>query len=133
MKRLGGRAHRAIIIIGVHAPSESPPIDYAALADDIRRWGVELGFQQLGIAGVELAADEARLVEWLGAGRHGDMDYMARHGTKRSRPPELIPGTARVISVRMDYWPDAHDAEAVLADRDAAYVSRYALGRDYHK
>ncbi len=110
-----------------------PACDYAALADEIRRWGAELGFQQLGISGVELPEDEARLLAWLAQGRHGDMEYMARHGTKRSRPVELVPGTTRVISVRMDYWPDADDAVAVLDDARKAYVSRYALGRDYHK
>jgi len=97
-------------------------------------WAQELGFQQLGVSGVDLAADERRLAEWLRAGWHGDMQYMERHGLRRARPAELRPGTLRVISVRMDYWPaDAHDAEATLADPDAAYVSRYALGRDYHK
>jgi epoxyqueuosine reductase len=92
------------------------------------------GFADIGIAGIELPGDEARLLAWIEAGMHGEMDYMARHGTRRSRPAELIPGTLRVISARMDYWPaDAADAEDVLADSGLGYVSRYALGRDYHK
>ena len=92
------------------------------------------GFAAVGVAGVDLPEDEARLQRWLEAGYHGRMHYMARHGTRRSRPAELIPGTLRVISLRMDYWPgDATDAEAVLADPRLGYISRYALGRDYHK
>jgi epoxyqueuosine reductase len=107
--------------------------DFAALVDDIRGWGRELGFQQLGITGTDLAADEARLLEWLADGCHGGMEWMARHGTRRTRPQELVPGTVRVISARMDYLPDATDMQAVLDDPERAYVSRYALGRDYHK
>jgi epoxyqueuosine reductase len=92
------------------------------------------GFSRVGVTGVDLAADEARLEEWLQQGHHGQMHYMQRHGTKRSRPAELIPDTARVISLAMDYWPqDAADAEQVLGDARQGYVSRYALGRDYHK
>ena len=109
-------------------------IDYHRLAHDIRAWGAELGFGAIGVAGVELGADEAHLLSWLDAGYHGDMDYMALHGTRRSRPAELTPGTARVIAARMDYAPDGiDDAWDVLADDERAYVSRYALGRDYHK
>jgi epoxyqueuosine reductase len=112
----------------------SPKPDYPALAQSIKRWGMELGFQQLGIADTELAEDEARLLQWLKAGRHGEMHYMERHGTRRSRPGELLPGTIRVISARMDYWPgDAQEANSVLQDPALAYLSRYALGRDYHK
>ena len=93
-----------------------------------------LGFSRLGVAGVELPEDEQHLLRWLEAGMHGRMHYMQRHGTLRSRPAELLPGALRVISVRLDYWPaEAHSAEAVLADPLAGYVSRYALGRDYHK
>ena len=104
------------------------------LASSIREWGRELGFQQVGIAGVDVAADEERLMRWLEQGRHGAMDYMQRHGRRRARPQELIPGTLRVIAARMDYLPpQARDADEVLADRDLGYVSRYALGRDYHK
>ncbi|HEX7965825.1 MAG TPA: tRNA epoxyqueuosine(34) reductase QueG [Gammaproteobacteria bacterium] len=112
----------------------SAPTDFHALAGRIKGWGRELGFQQLGISGVELPEDERRLLAWLAAGRHGDMAYMQQHGTRRSRPQELVPGTLRVISARMDYWPGAtQDTEALLEDRDRAYIARYALGRDYHK
>jgi epoxyqueuosine reductase len=116
-----------------------PRLDLAALARDIKSWGRELGFQRVGIASVDLAADERRLDAWLAARRHGEMGYMARHGHKRSRPADLVPGTLRVVSARMDYWPEQRTAtlharaEAVLADSAKGYVSRYALGRDYHK
>ena len=93
-----------------------------------------LGFSQLGVASVEIPADEQHLLRWLDAGYHGEMEYMQRHGLLRSRPHELAPGTVRVLSARMDYWPaDAAAAQAVLADSTLGYVSRYALGRDYHK
>ena len=109
-------------------------VDPARLADDIKRWARELGFQQAGIADCDLSAAEPRLLEWLENGWHGDMDYMARHGTARSRPPTLVPGTLRVISARMDYLPEgARAVEAVLAEPDRACIARYALGRDYHK
>ena len=109
-------------------------IDHVALVEDIRRWGTELGFQQIGVAGIELGEDEARLQQWLQAGRHGQMDYMQRHGALRARPAELQPGTLRVISARMDYAPpDIATAWDVLEDGTRGYVSRYALGRDYHK
>src|SRR5580698_3725029 len=115
-----------------HTMSATP--DFHALAARIKHWGQELGFQQLGIAGVELPEDERRLLAWLEAGRHGEMDYMQRHGTRRSRPDQLVPGTLRVISVRMDYWPgDAQATKQLLERRDHAYIARYALGRDYHK
>jgi epoxyqueuosine reductase len=93
-----------------------------------------LGFSQLGVASVEIPEDEQHLLRWLDAGYHGEMEYMRRHGLLRSRPHELAPGTVRVLSVRMDYWPaEVADAQAVLADSTLGYVSRYALGRDYHK
>ena len=112
----------------------APADDAATLARDIKIWARELGFQQAGIAEPELAADEARLLAWLDAGRHGEMDYMKRHGVKRSRAAELHPGTLRVISVRMDYLCEqAAPADRILAEPTLAYVSRYALGRDYHK
>jgi epoxyqueuosine reductase len=107
--------------------------DWARLAGSIRAWGRELGFGAVGIAGLVLGAAETGLRAWLAAGFHGSMDYMARHGARRARPAELVPGTVRVISARMDYWPEAADAGAALADGERAYVSRYALGRDYHK
>jgi epoxyqueuosine reductase len=114
--------------------SKAPTADFTALAARIKAWGNELGFQQLGVAGVELPEDERRLLEWLKAERHGEMDYMQRHGTRRSRPRELVPGTLRVISARMDYWPGGDaGAEALLAQGERAYIARYALGRDYHK
>ncbi len=108
--------------------------DYIRLANDIKRWGGELGFQQTGISATELGEDETHLLNWLAAGRHGAMEYMQRHGSKRSRPAELQAGTLRVISVRMDYDPPAaRDAWEVIDDATLGYVSRYALGRDYHK
>ena len=108
--------------------------DSVTLASDIRRWGRELGFQRVGIADPDLTDAGARLAEWLRAGMHGEMAYMGRHGTKRSRPDELIPGTVSVISVRMDYLPREATAPTGLLDHESkAYVSRYALGRDYHK
>ena len=114
--------------------ASSPP-DLQQLASDIRHWGFELGFQQLGISTTAgLDEHEANLLNWLKTGNHGEMDYMARHGTTRSRPAELVAGTVSVISVRMDYWPDqAQAADDVLQDPSLAYLSRYALGRDYHK
>ena len=112
----------------------SDTVDYPALKARIRQWSAELGFQDMGVAGIELDDDERQLMDWLDRGQHGEMDYMARHGHKRSRPAELQPGTLRVVSVRMDYG-DADDAGAwaTLADGSRAYVARYALGRDYHK
>ena len=108
--------------------------DLDGLASRIVVWGSELGFGAIGIADTELAADEVHLLNWLDAGRHGEMHYMARHGVRRARPGELVPGTVRVITARLDYWPaQAWDAQSVLADPTRAYVSRYALGRDYHK
>jgi epoxyqueuosine reductase len=116
-------------------PARDPvDVDYNQLAADIRRWGADCGFQQVGISSIDLAADEAHLLNWLAAERHGKMDYMSRHGVKRSRPHELLAGTVRVISVRMDYDPPgARDAWDVLDQPELGYVSRYALGRDYHK
>jgi len=109
-------------------------MDLATLARDIKQWARELGFQQAGIADCDLSAAEPRLLAWLEKGWHGDMDYMARHGTARSRPPALVPGTLRVISARMDYMPvEARVMEDVLAEPERAAIARYALGRDYHK
>jgi len=108
-------------------------MDPSALAAQVKDWGRELGFQKVGIAAIELPQDEQRLLAWLAAGRHGEMAYMQRHGTLRARPGELVPGTLRVISARMDYWPRGADPDAVLADAALGYVSRYALGRDYHR
>lgn len=113
----------------MHAPADMP-----ALARAIKDWGVELGFQQVGIAGIDLSRDAEHLRDWLAKGQHGTMDYMARHGDKRVRPDELVPGTLRVVSVRMDYGTGEDAAAwATLAEGERAYVARYALGRDYHK
>jgi len=106
----------------------------ARLTAKIKEWGRALGFQAVGISDLLLADDEARLLAWIDAGRHGEMEYMARHGLRRSRPATLVPGTVSVICARMDYLPArAHDAAGLLADGERAYVARYALGRDYHK
>lgn len=110
-----------------------PHPDLANLSQSIKDWGRELGFQQVGIAGVDLQEHEAHLQRWLAAGHQGEMDYMAAHGSKRSRPAELVPGTLRVISLRMDYLPGDTRMSERLAEPEKAYVSRYALGRDYHK
>ncbi len=107
--------------------------DYAALASKTKIWGRELGFASVGIAGVDVRAAVPRLQRWLTLGRHGAMDYMAKHVLLRASPESLLAGVRSVISVRLPYWPDAADASTVLADRQLAYVSRYALGRDYHK
>ncbi len=104
------------------------------LAEKIKHWGSALGFQQTGIADVDLTEAEGHLKHWLKAGFHGEMDYMQRHGSKRSHPEELVPGTIRVISVRMDYSPEQRTSMQEQLDSPLdAYISRYALGRDYHK
>ncbi|PHV13449.1 tRNA epoxyqueuosine(34) reductase QueG [Chitinimonas sp. BJB300] len=109
--------------------------DWAALASDIKRWATALGFDAAMIGDADLGAKtEQDLQAWLAAGNHGEMDYMAAHGSKRARPAELVPGTRRVISLRMNYRPPAaKSSEAVLVNGEAAFISRYALGRDYHK
>lgn len=108
--------------------------DMATLKRDIVAWSEASGFQSIGISDIDLKVAESRLSNWLGAKFHGSMEYMERHGTKRSRPDELVPGTVRVISVRMDYLPESQDAAKQLLDHPSkAYISRYALGRDYHK
>jgi epoxyqueuosine reductase len=112
----------------------APPAGLAELALQIRAWGVGLGFQHIGIADADLSHAEPRLIEWLRAGFHGDMDYMAKHGVKRARPGELVPGTVRVIAARMNYLPPAAaESWSVINSPSNAYLSRYALGRDYHK
>ena len=114
--------------------AQVPDADMIELAEHIRRWGQELGFQQVGFSDIELGDHEIHLNNWLSQGFHGDMQYMQRHGTRRSRPDELEPGTLRVISVRLDYLPrSAADIEKLLADASKGVVSRYAVGRDYHK
>ena len=110
------------------------PLKYAALAAQIREWAHELGFQAVGISDTDLSEAESGLFQWLAQGLHGEMDYMSKHGVKRTRPAELIPGTLRVISLRMNCAPaDALDSWQVLADGERAFISRYTLGRDYHK
>ncbi len=108
-------------------------IDYNRLAWEIRQWSRALGFQQLGISDTQLEVPESHLEAWLAEGCHGEMAYMARHGRKRSRPEWLVPGTLRIISVRMDYLQKTDDPWRILADSELGYVSRYALGRDYHR
>lgn len=108
--------------------------DWHTLRRELETLASGLGFGAIGVGNIELPEDEAHLQRWLDEGRHGQMHYMERHGTRRSRPAELRPGTICVISVRMDYWPaEAAPADEVLADHTLGYVSRYALGRDYHK
>lgn len=117
-----------------HPSSILSATELVDLAREIHLWGKELGFQQLGITDTRLQAAEDNLLGWLAKNHHGEMSYMSRHGLKRSRPAELVPGTMRIISVRMDYLPqEARRAVALLKKDKHAYISRYALGRDYHK
>jgi epoxyqueuosine reductase len=115
-------------MFGMHGDQKFP----AKLKDDIRRWGTELGFDAIGFAGIDTGAAEERLNAWLAAGRHGEMDYMAAYasttGNKRAQPQQLVPGTRSII-----YRPASADSAAALADGERAFISRYALGRDYHK
>lgn len=105
-----------------------------ALAQDIKRWGKALGFNQIGITDTDLQKAEAHHQAWIAKGFHGEMDYMAKHGLKRTRPEELVPQTLRVISARLDYLPaNALASMEVLNDTSRAFISRYALARDYHK
>ena len=119
-------------------PSAHTPQELDQLRAELASLARARGFDALGVSDVELGPDAAYLERWVDAGRHGEMDYMWKHGTRRSRPGELVPGTVRALSARMNYWPSdgrdgTEDALEVLADAGAAYVSRYALGRDYHK
>jgi epoxyqueuosine reductase len=112
----------------------SQPIDLQTLKRQLTARARILGFGALGVASIDIPEDERHLLKWLESGYHGEMHYMERHGLMRSRPAMLAPGTIRVVSVRMDYWPaKARPAEAVLADPTLGYVARYAVGRDYHK
>ncbi|MET0083416.1 MAG: tRNA epoxyqueuosine(34) reductase QueG [Sedimenticola sp.] len=115
----------------MNSPTESDAL--TALARDIRHWGLELGFQQVGICDTDLSLAEARFEQWAANQHHGEMAYMVSHGSKRSRPAELVPGTLRIISVRMDYLPGDDEPMKVLENDALGYISRYALGRDYHK
>ncbi|MGH8207817.1 MAG: tRNA epoxyqueuosine(34) reductase QueG [Steroidobacteraceae bacterium] len=108
--------------------------DPAAAKRQLAARARKLGFDRIGVAQIDIPEDERHLLRWLDAGFHGEMEYMRRHGLMRSRPQELAPGTLRVVSARMDYWPQgAREPEAVLGDAGSGYISRYALGRDYHK
>lgn len=111
----------------------SYPLDLEQLALHIKQWGRDLGFQQVGICDTDLRAEEPKLQAWLEKQYHGEMDWMARHGMMRARPHELLPGTLRVISVRMNYLPAKAAFASTLKNPQLGYVSRYALGRDYHK
>ena len=105
-----------------------------ALSTSIKNWGLALGFNHIGITDTDLHKAEAGHEDWIKKGFHGEMDYMAKHGIKRTRPAELVPNTLRVISVRLDYLPpNAADSENILQNSEKAFISRYALGRDYHK
>ena len=115
------------------AVSASGMIDFSALAERIRRWGGELGFSGVGIARADASEATPGLERWLALGRHGGMDYMAKHAALRSSPEALVPGTRSIISARLPYWQPGMESERVLADANLAYISRYALGRDYHK
>lgn len=103
------------------------------LSESIKNWGLNLGFQQVGITDIALEAYKQKLEIWLARGWHGSMSYMAKHGDKRSQPDKLIPGTLRVISVRLDYLEANTQMVRVLRDKQLGYISRYALGRDYHR
>lgn len=108
-----------------------PALD--ALPDQIRQWAKELGFADTGITHADTGPHAERLQQWLAAGYHGDMAYMADHGDKRYTPESLVPGTLRVISVRLDYLHAPDNPKQALTNRETAYITRYALGRDYHK
>src|SRR5476649_356897 len=123
----------AITVDPTTTSTPTQAVDLVELAQSIKDWGRELGFQQVGITGLDLAEHEQHLQRWLEAGYHGEMDYMAAHGSKRSHPDQLVPGTLRVVSLRMDYLPGDTEMTQRLTQPEKAYVSRYALGRDYHK
>ncbi|MDT8406555.1 MAG: tRNA epoxyqueuosine(34) reductase QueG [Methylococcales bacterium] len=117
-----------------HTNTATTDAYFTQLAQDIKTWGRELGFQQVGITDTDLAEAELRLEQWLAEGYQGKMHFMTKHGKKRSRPALLLPGTQRIITCRMDYQPEPHDASWHCLDSPAqAFISRYALGRDYHK
>ncbi len=113
--------------------ANNPAINYPELVEKIKCWGKELGFSQLGITDIDLSKHEKALEKWLANNYHGNMDYMARHGLMRARPAELELGTVRAISVRLDYLPTQAKCAQILKSKNYAYISRYALGRDYHK
>lgn len=106
---------------------------YHRLAQQIKTWGKDAGFQQVGITDVDLSAYKAHYDRWLERNYHGEMEYMQRHAELRTNPALLHKGTLRCISFRMDYLTDSEDALSILASSEKAYISRYALGRDYHR
>ena len=112
---------------------DTPTIVDPGLLPRVREWATELGFQQLGVSDVDLGEHPQYLQRWLDAGYHGDMDYMAKHGERRGHPEQLIPGTLRVLSLRMDYYQLDTQPLQILEQGEKAYISRYTLGRDYHK
>lgn len=111
----------------------SPDLDMAQLASDIKRWGKELGFQELAITDIDLGSYEPHLRNWIASDYHGQMHYMATNHELRSHPERLLPGTTRVICARLDYARQADNSLAPMARRNSAYIARYARGRDYHK
>ena len=132
----GSKLHRhpgSLSVYLIYTMEPQSTIDFNQLALNIKAWGKALGFQKVGITDTDLHDAERHLDHWLGNGFHGEMAFMHQHGSKRTRPAELVPGTVRIISVRMDYLPDETDPAAILDDPSRAFVSRYALGRDYHK
>ena len=135
---LGAEVQRAIIIGAMQGELDSGlvsgQVDWTELRSSLDNWAAELGFQQVAVADCDLSAAEPRLLEWLQRGWNGDMDYMARHGLRRARPAELLPGTLRVIIARLNYRPPAaRESWSVIRDPQQAFISRYATGRDYHK
>lgn len=134
VKRRGKRIHEIIIKMTVDVQNSPGTKDYTRLAEQLHGWACELGFDAVGVSDIALDEAEARLERWLAEERHGEMGWMERHGRKRSRPAELLPGTLRVISVRMNYLSTTQgEALAALANPECGYIARYALGRDYHK
>ncbi|OUU78928.1 MAG: tRNA epoxyqueuosine(34) reductase QueG [Gammaproteobacteria bacterium TMED78] len=110
------------------------PSELTELSKKIKKEGIALGFQQIGITGVDLSKDEIYLEKWLSLGRNGEMRYMSSHGKKRSRPSMIVPQTLKIISARMDYLtPESEESIKILKNKKKAFISRYALGRDYHK
>ena len=103
------------------------------LALQIKDWGREIGFNQIGIADIDLNHTKDHYLEWIKQGFHGEMHYMVKHGSRRYQPDELVPNTIRIITARLNYLPHSHNSETILEDGQKAFISRYALGRDYHK
>lgn len=114
-------------------PESADSVNFAALAADIKLWGSELGFQQTGFSQVDLGEHPEQLKNWLDKGYHGEMSYLTRHQAKKSDPTALIPGTVSIISTRLNYLPTDTRRLEILSNPRKAYISRYALGRDYHK